>query len=500
MRLAKNTGFWMILLALALMLAVACDPLSSNQTPDCGPDTCLGCCDGEGGCRPGNERAFCGEDGAACRVCVGGRCELNACVWDVPCGPDNCDGCCDGDNVCRPGDGDGACGAGGEVCRICAGGHCADQACVFDFPCGPDNCPGCCDPDNVCQPGVTTAACGLGGAACEACGGDATCSGGSCENTPPPCGPGNCAGCCDAGGVCRGGDQTTACGAGGNACLACGNQLCEDGGCVDPQPTLRIGAWLSPWRLADRTPAQWVAAIKGLSYASSQPARAVVVLAICGAATETTTRCFFPKPSGVPTYSNVTYSTDRVTPIMNAIEADGNIDVILDVEPMHARVSDVMHVAMTAFGNYNCVKGFSPDWEWVTGEADKIQKLPTWNAELQNYKAGMELHLISWMTNAFGTWRDPALSYGFDGQSFTGLSQQLWYFDDWTDHFSPYRAGWYWAYANDSSWTRPLVQNPQELKDLHDQYAAIDPEGTILMATETLYFEIDAWLPTAPMW
>jgi len=495
MRHEKSIPFSLILLS--ALFAAACDD-GVTKGPSCGPETCDGCCDGDGGCRPGTERAFCGTAGAACRICVGGTCEQSACVYDEPCGPDNCAGCCDLDNVCRTGTEQAACGLAGEACEDCEGFECQDHECALTEPCAPGICPGCCDSEGVCRTGTEQAFCGDDGIACQAC------DGGTCEDQEcvfeEPCGPGNCAGCCDGAGACRGGAATDACGSGGNTCHACGDQLCEDGGCVAPPPALRIGLWMSPWRLADRTPAQWVAAIKGLSYASSVPARAVVVIAICGAATETTTRCFFPKPSSVPTYANVTYSTDRVTPILNAIEADGNIDVILDVEPMNARVSDVMRVAMTAFGGYACVKGFSPDWEWVTGEPDKIGSLPGWNTELQNYKAGMELHLISWMTNAFGTWRTDSLSYGYDGQSFTGLSQQLYYFDSWTSHFSPNRAGWYWGYASDTSWTRPLVQSAADLRDLQDQYSALDPEGLILMATETLFFEVDGLFPTSPMW
>ncbi len=485
-----------VLLVFFSIFLLACSEKSS-QKAGCGPETCDGCCDGDGNCRPGTERAFCGSGGGACRICVGGRCEQNVCVYEE-CNASNCPaGCCREDGACLAGTDNAACGTGGEPCQSCTEGYCEANRCVFDELCGPGNCEGCCDSDGLCRAGGQTEACGTGGEECVDCG-SGSCRVGECV-TQPACGPGNCNGCCDASGVCRTGDETAACGAGGNACIACGDQVCEAGGCVDPPPALRIGMWLSPWRLADRTPAQYVTAVKGLSYASSIPSRPLLVIAICGASTQTTTRCFFAKPAGLPDYANITYGTDRVTPILNAVEADGTIDVILDVEPMQARVSDVMRVAMTAFGHYDCVKGFSPDWEWVA-ESGKVGKLPGWNTELQSYKPGMEFHLISWETDAFGTWRDPALSFGFDGQSFTGLSQQLWYFDNWTSHFSPYRNGWYWGYDTDSTWTRPLVQNPNELRDLQDQYSAINPAGMILMATEDLFFEIDSWLPTAPMW
>ncbi len=491
------TKFFRCFLILAVaLLGPACSEKNSPKN-HCGPDNCDGCCDGIGGCRPGTERAFCGTGGEACSLCSGGICRNHECVYGEICNPENCSGCCDEGGNCRAGNELQYCGVDGNSCQGCTG-FCDSGECMEDAVCGPDNCNGCCDDQGTCRAGTQDHACGRQGQNCESCT-TGTCEGGQCA-TQTTCGPGNCDGCCDTGGICRPGNQNHFCGAGGNTCLSCGSLLCEAGGCVDPPPLLRIGLWLSPWRLGDRTPAQWVAAIRGLSYASSVPSRPVAVIAICGAFSQTTTRCFFPKPSSVPGYANINYSTDRVTPLLNAIEADGTIDVILDVEPMQAKVSEVMHVAMTAFGNLSCVKGFAPDWEWVNGDSNKVSRLPEWNSELQSYKAGMEFHLISWMTNAFGTWRDDSVSYGFDGQSFTGLSQQLWYFNNWTDHFSPNRSAWYWGYNQDVSWTRPLVTNPTTLRNLQDQYSALEAEATILMATENLFFEIDSWLPVSPMW
>lgn len=47
------------------------------------------------------------------------------------------------------------------------------------------------------------------------------------------CNTSNCAGCCDSSDVCQLGQSSTACGTGGNACLACGTGLaCSSGVCV----------------------------------------------------------------------------------------------------------------------------------------------------------------------------------------------------------------------------------------------------------------------------
>jgi hypothetical protein len=250
-----------------------------------------------------------------------------------------------------------------------------------------------------------------------------------------------------------------------------------------PADGLRIGVWLSPWVLGMRTPQQWVKGIKGLSNASSYPNRAVVVITMCGAATQQTSQCLFAQPPGVPSYPNVEYGADQVTPILDAIEADGSIDVILDVEPMEAHVSDLMRVVMTKYG----------------GDGDKVAKLPGWRDELHTYKPNMEFHLIGFDKNTFGTYRGDSLSFGYDGQGFGGLDSMLGYFTDWSSHFAPKRVGWYWGYATDASWLRPLLTSPEALRDLHDKLHAINPKGTILMATEALYFEVDGMFPSAPM-
>ncbi|MHA7629183.1 hypothetical protein [Corallococcus sp. M7] len=48
------------------------------------------------------------------------------------------------------------------------------------------------------------------------------------------CGPGNCAGCCDAAGQCREGTEVTACGLAGAACSDCLTAACVTGGCETP--------------------------------------------------------------------------------------------------------------------------------------------------------------------------------------------------------------------------------------------------------------------------
>lgn len=79
-------------------------------------------------------------------------------------------------------------------------------------------------------------------AACQPPGGlclpHARCCAGDCDRRthrcPPPCGPGTCAGCCDASGACRTDAAATACGIDGAACQDCTAGGTQSGGVCDP--------------------------------------------------------------------------------------------------------------------------------------------------------------------------------------------------------------------------------------------------------------------------
>jgi hypothetical protein len=120
-------------------------------------------------------------------------------------------------------------GGGGDQNQNQNTGHDADVT----QPCGPDNCAGCCDSDGACQAGSSDLACGGGGGACITCAGDRRCEAGACVDTPPACSPDSCNGCCD-GDVCESGTAEEACGSGGFLCEACGStETCEGGFCVE---------------------------------------------------------------------------------------------------------------------------------------------------------------------------------------------------------------------------------------------------------------------------
>jgi hypothetical protein len=108
-------------MALALFaVGVLAAPLAcgGDSGPNCGPDSCAGCCI-DGACANGNTPGACGTGGVACLSCPAGQvCESAACA---PCDGTTCAGCCDGSG-CRSGDQDRACGRGGEACRTCADG------------------------------------------------------------------------------------------------------------------------------------------------------------------------------------------------------------------------------------------------------------------------------------------------------------------------------------------------------------------------------------------
>lgn len=259
---------------------------------------------------------------------------------------------------------------------------------------------------------------------------------------------------------------------------------------------LRIGLWISPWELNKRTPQQYIRSLRGLTRASSYSNRPLLILSLCGATAANRAACQFQPPPNLPQYANIDYGQDLITPFMDAIEAEGDIDVILLIEPMAAHVSELTRVVMTKYGNYKAVKGLAPDWEWVRGDGDKASKIAGWIAELAQYKANMEYHMIGWELNVFGATRDATMTFGYDGQGFANLEQQLNYFRNWHSGFAPNRSGVYWGYSMDASWMRPLVNSPQGLKQLQDRYRDLNPNGMILLATEQLYFDIEPMLQT----
>lgn len=226
-----------------------CDPNARDctSTTVCSASTCpTGCCDGNGNCQSGTSLTACGDDGHACENCPAEGFTVcaqapNQCQGvPVNCSPANCpNGCCqtdlNGQQSCVGGNDDTLCGTQGQACQDCQndGLVCSGQTCAT-MACSPANCNGCCF-QNTCigengappPPGL----CGAGGNQCLMCNPGQQCVGGQCESTTE-CGPGNCAGCCGAAGVCRVGTRPRNCGTGGTTCMDCGTGTCSDGFCI----------------------------------------------------------------------------------------------------------------------------------------------------------------------------------------------------------------------------------------------------------------------------
>lgn len=202
----------------------------NNQTSG----SCAGCTlPGSGECVNGDSPGACGIGGMACAVCPSGFCtELGECVEAPECGPETCDGCCDESGLCVAGEAQDECGVGGFACEDCATtATCESGTCVPE--CGPDTCSGCCNLAGQCVPGNTDSLCGRSGGSCADCATiTSVCSEGVC--VAPDCAE-NCNGCCS-GSDCIVVATANQCGAMGNACVACGaGRSCVDGGCVvDP--------------------------------------------------------------------------------------------------------------------------------------------------------------------------------------------------------------------------------------------------------------------------
>lgn len=108
--------------------------------------------------------------------------------------------------------------------------------------CNATTCPdGCCDSQGMCQSGTDDRACGSGGQTCVTCMGSDTCGGGGAPQTcgvsndggpDAGCDSNSCPnGCCDSQGMCQSGTDDTACGSGGQGCVACmGSDTCMDEG------------------------------------------------------------------------------------------------------------------------------------------------------------------------------------------------------------------------------------------------------------------------------
>ncbi len=161
---------------------------------------------------------------------------------EATCNFTNCDGCCDG-NVCVNDASESSCGLDGRSCQTCeAGDECFSGTCATPTAtCDADNCSGCCI-GTQCVEGNVGAACGAQGDACVACDeGDVCDENGAC--VPVACDSTSCPeGCCSANGECivDALQDVNACGAGGQACNSCSNDAidCVGGVCIEDQPCL----------------------------------------------------------------------------------------------------------------------------------------------------------------------------------------------------------------------------------------------------------------------
>lgn len=212
----------------------------AREETSCDGSSCSGCCGVEDGtrlCLSGTEPIACGRRGGTCDDCAeeGRVCDASSRICGTTrCDASNCSGCCVGDK-CLTGETATACGTGGVQCASCAGsqecrlGASGRRQCAGESTCGPQNCGGCCTPQGTCVTGNDTTACGQGGQACDACSASELCVAVGLPNArtcqpEPTCGPANCAGCC-VGNQCVVSTTPAACGANGSACTACGAGL-----------------------------------------------------------------------------------------------------------------------------------------------------------------------------------------------------------------------------------------------------------------------------------
>lgn len=230
------------------------DAAFDGEAGACNATTCAnGCCDANGQCVTGNTLTACGGGGALCEDCLAQKfdfcdAQLKTCARDVStCNASTCGtGCCQAAAPrCLSGESDQACGDNGSACAVCPTGQsCNTTTHKCELPavkCDSTNCDGCCDAAGICRVGQDNSACGVKGQTCAACASGTTCGpvgpvGGICEG-PAPCGPETCNGCC-IGDICSPGTQNTACGLKGDTCVNCtsSNQVCNASTCANAPP------------------------------------------------------------------------------------------------------------------------------------------------------------------------------------------------------------------------------------------------------------------------
>jgi hypothetical protein len=165
------------------------DVMDGLDAARCNPATCAGCCNAQDTCILNVTLLECGSFGGACAACPAGAICRGTCVTVQPdCGPENCSGCCQG-NDCASGISGNACGHGGEQCIAPCGPYCVPNpggggTCQVPEICGPGNCTGCCV-GSVCAVGTQDNGCGSGGELCVDC---------TDRTTPHHCEAGVCVG------------------------------------------------------------------------------------------------------------------------------------------------------------------------------------------------------------------------------------------------------------------------------------------------------------------
>ncbi|MFT3841054.1 MAG: hypothetical protein QM723_28945 [Myxococcaceae bacterium] len=252
----------------------ACVACGANQTctnGSCVTNTCNGCVNANGSCQSGTSNSACGNGGNACVACGANQtCTNGSCVTNA------CNGCVDANGSCQSGSANTACGNSGNACVACGANQtCTNGSCVTNV------CNGCVDANGTCVGGTANNACGAGGSVCTSCGTNQSCVNHACQNNATCahglCSTGtkltstcdscaasicaadsyccntswdsicvgevssvchlntcqaSCTGCVGSNGSCQAGTTTTACGTGGNACVACGSgQTCQAGVC-----------------------------------------------------------------------------------------------------------------------------------------------------------------------------------------------------------------------------------------------------------------------------
>jgi hypothetical protein len=221
-----------------------------------------------------------------------------------------------------------------------------------------------------------------------------------------------------------------------------------------------VGVGANTWKLSKYSAQYWIDSAKTMSSKCSVQNTPFLGLSIGGASS--TGKCSLrvgPKLDSDPRDPYIMYGPDKLTSILKKADEQG-VKVFLGVEPMKAKVKNLIDILANRADGFHCVMGFMVDMEWVL-EVPKDQRetlIQGWYQQVRS-KGDYKLYLVGWIASRLDEYRAPYIVYMYDGQGFDGSTSNNKlnnmfnnYLTRWSTHFAPNDIGVYWGYNSDQDW------------------------------------------------